>query len=131
MPSLKRLLLLCGLLGGCAIGHPPANASRAVVFFQSWSAALDPTAQQVITNVAQDLKANPANHVWVFGYADLTGSVAANKLISATRAQVVTDQLLEDGIAPGRIEQAGRGETGTDPNEQQSRRVVLATAPAL
>ena len=124
----KRLLLLCALLGGCAV-MPPSGAPRQVVFFQTWSAALDPAALQVVADAAQTLKANPQDHVWVYGYADPLGSVAANKLISATRAQVVTDQLVTDGVALGRIEQRGRGETGSEPTEQASRRVVLTIAP--
>ena len=39
----------------------------------------------------------------VTGAADSVGSSKANKDLSQTRAQVVADALVSDGVAPGRI----------------------------
>lgn len=128
MPRPIRLILLCGLLGGCAVA-PPADAPRAVVFFQSWSAAIDQPAQRAISTIAGTAQASPADRIWVIGYADPTGSEQANALLSATRAQVVADQLVTDGIAPDRIRQVARGRTRSQQSLQESRRVVVVTAP--
>ena len=122
-------LLGCGLLGACA-ATPPANAPRAVVFFPSWSAALDPSAQGAIGAVARMAKANPADHLWVYGYADLSGSTQANNFLSQTRAQVVTDQLVAGGVAEDRIDQVGQGGVGREQVSQESRRVVITMAPS-
>ena len=129
MPRSIRLILLCGLLGGCAVASPPPDAPRAVVFFQTWSAAIDRPAAQAISNIAGNAQASPTDHLWVIGYAELTGSERANKLLSATRAQMVTDQLVADGVAPDRIQQVAHGRTGSEQSLQESRRVVVVTAP--
>ena len=107
----------------------PAAATRAPVFFRSWSAALDPAALMVIKHVAQLLQRSPSVSVQVVGYADLDGSAAANRLLSELRAQVVADRLLQDGVEPARIHQSGSGATGVEQHAQESRRVILVVSP--
>jgi outer membrane protein OmpA-like peptidoglycan-associated protein len=73
------------------------------VFFQPFSAALDAPALTTIASVAQEAKEKPGTRVTVTGAADSVGSSKANKDLSQTRAQVVADALVSDGVAPGRI----------------------------
>ena len=91
-----------------------------------WSAALDTNAQTVIGNAASWVKSHPGNVAHVNGFADPTGSKAANALLSELRAQVVVDQLQSDGINPGQIQQTGHGSVQFALTSQESRRVEIS-----
>jgi outer membrane protein OmpA-like peptidoglycan-associated protein len=119
--------LLAGLLIATAfVGHARAEPEKTVVFFTEWSAALDTDANNVIADAAKEAKSTDAKHVTVRGYADTTGSDSANKLLSDLRAQVVADQLVQDGVSPTIITKAGKGEITADVFKQESRRVEIS-----
>ena len=96
-----------------------------VVFFQQWSAALDDSAQSVISQAADYVKAHPGNVVHVNGFADPTRSRRANELLTDLRAQMVADQLQTDGVDAKRIRQRGHGSVQFALSSQESRRVEL------
>lgn len=96
------------------------------VYFQPWSAQLDATAQRTVSVAAAQAKENPDLPVAVAGFADPTGSSQANVDMSRTRAQVVTDQLVADGVAPKRIRRTVHGATDYTLNSQETRRVDIA-----
>ncbi|HEX3350266.1 MAG TPA: OmpA family protein [Acetobacteraceae bacterium] len=116
-------------MAGCAVQPPtPApDAQRFVVFFQVWSAALDEPAVAAIKAAAAEAAAKHDEHVIVVGYADQVGSSAANDFLSRTRAQVVADELVTDGVARGRITIDARGSTPSALSSQASRRVEIIT----
>jgi outer membrane protein OmpA-like peptidoglycan-associated protein len=118
------LLLLCAATTSTCAADPPMQ--KFVVFFQDWSAALDNNAQTVIGNAASWVKSHPGNVAHVNGFADPTGSKAANGLLSELRAQVVVDQLQTDGVDPSRIEQKGHGSVQFALTSQESRRVEIS-----
>jgi len=131
---MRRLSAIALLLAaaGCTPPAPSApvadpNARRFVVFFQQWSAALDDPAQAAIRAAADELAAHPGERILVVGYADQTGSNKANDLLSALRAQVVTDGLVADGVASSLIALQGAGATNTLDSSQASRRVEIVT----
>jgi outer membrane protein OmpA-like peptidoglycan-associated protein len=126
MRRLAILLLLSSALAGSALAADPPR--RFVVFFQEWSAAIDDTAQSVVTEAADFAKAHPRSMVQVHGYADPVGSRQANVLMSQLRAQRVSDQLLGDGIPASRIRQDGHGPVKFAISSQESRRVVVEIA---
>jgi outer membrane protein OmpA-like peptidoglycan-associated protein len=130
---MRRLCAIALLLAvaGCAQPQPPSpDAPRVVVFFQMWSAAIDDPAQAAIMQAAANAKAHPEQRVVVIGFADsATGSPAANVDISETRAQVVADALVDNGVAPGRITINARGATDFALNPTESRRVEVVVAP--
>jgi hypothetical protein len=90
-----------------------------------WSAAIDAPASAAITGAAQWAKDHPDAVVKVIGYADPTGSGAANENMSHTRAQVVADQLVTDGVDRNRIGLGAEGATGFALTSQESRRVEI------
>jgi outer membrane protein OmpA-like peptidoglycan-associated protein len=130
---MKRVLCMTVLvaLAGCAPTTPPGGLPPATpVFFEPWSAALDDHAISAIATAAQAAQASPTAEVVVTGAADSTGGEQANKYISETRAQMVADQLVTDGVARERIKVRGVGvvsaptmATGTP--AQFSRRVLI------
>jgi outer membrane protein OmpA-like peptidoglycan-associated protein len=126
MRRLTAFALLLGL-GACAAPSPPAPAplQKFVVFFSEWSASLDPPAVGVVAAAADAARQMPNAVVTVIGYADPAGSTQANLYMSRTRAQVVTDQLVQDGIAAARIQHTGRGPTDFTSSSLESRRVEI------
>jgi len=127
--------VLCGsfgMLAGCAMlpgsemsgGQIPATP----IFFQPFSAALDQPASAAIAAAAKAANDDPDAPITVIGAADAVGSSAANSLLSKTRAQVVADALVTDGVAQSRITVKGIGETttpGSDLPTQFSRRALI------
>jgi outer membrane protein OmpA-like peptidoglycan-associated protein len=119
-------LLLCVAASSARAADTPPQ--KFVVFFQEWSAALDDSAQAVITHAADWVKAHPGNVAHVNGFADPTGSKQANVLLSELRAQVVVDQLLTDGVDAARIKQRGHGSVQFALTSQESRRVEISVS---
>jgi outer membrane protein OmpA-like peptidoglycan-associated protein len=99
------------------------------VFFQPWSAALDASALKAIATAAKVAKDNPTEDVLVTGAADSVGSKQANIYMSETRAQVVADQLVVDGVSQDRIRTKADGivpsPTPTGTYSQFARRVLI------
>jgi len=130
-------LALLFALGACVAPPPAAPAATAqpaaagqpaeryAVFFEIWSARLDEPARAAIAQAAARMKQQPSAIVSVVGFADPTGSHEANKLMSRTRAQVVTDALVEDGVPPGRIRQKSVGSVNYIADSIESRRVEI------
>ena len=54
---------------------------------------------------------NPTLRLTLVGYADKTGNVKHNKIISKRRAKRVYDSLISLGIEASRMEFSGAGET--------------------
>jgi outer membrane protein OmpA-like peptidoglycan-associated protein len=94
-----------------ALAQPPVL----VVFFPDWSGAIDNAATRVIGQAADIAKQSPGSTITVTGYADNTGSSAANVYLTQLRAQRVIDGLIADGVpaqslklvAAGKQEEAG------------------------
>jgi outer membrane protein OmpA-like peptidoglycan-associated protein len=106
---MKKILMisLLSLVAGCdspaTMSADIVNGPAMPVFFQSFSAALDESATTNIASAAKAANARPDATVYVTGAADSVGSRLANKYLSETRAQVVTDALVADGVASDRI----------------------------
>jgi outer membrane protein OmpA-like peptidoglycan-associated protein len=110
-----------GMDGGVPVQPTPATP----VFFQPFSAALDQPALATIATAAKIANQEPDARVVVIGAADSVGSAAANKYLSKTRAQVVADQLVSDGVDASRIHTHGAGEVGGPANTAQASRRAL------
>jgi outer membrane protein OmpA-like peptidoglycan-associated protein len=123
---MRRFACLLLLLVAACTTTASTPPHKILVFFQEWSAAIDAPASSAITAAAQWAKDHPTDAIKVTGYADPTGSVAANDYMSRTRAQVVADQLVTDGIDRSRIVIGAQGATGFTQTSQESRRVEIA-----
>ena len=123
MRRIVFLFLLCFSFTRADAAEPPAP--KFVVFFEEWSAKFDNSALTVIGQVADNAKAHPGLVVHVAGFADPTGSRAANSLLTQLRAQMVMDQLQTDGVPAVRIRGIGRGSVHFALSSQESRRVEI------
>jgi outer membrane protein OmpA-like peptidoglycan-associated protein len=124
--ALSAIVLMSVALRGGATAAADAPGQRFVVYFQEWSAAFDDSAVGAIAQAADFAKAHPASPVRVTGFADPTGSKQANVLMSELRAQVVTDQLVQDGVPARRVSQGARGSVQFALTSQESRRVEIS-----
>ena len=114
------------LLGPATIDAAHAAEARTfVLYFSSWSALIEPPAEQIIAAAAAAAKEDAAAPVRVTGYASTIGSVEANTLLSQLRAQVVNDALVSDGVDARRISLTAVGPTTFLVEPVESRRAVI------
>jgi outer membrane protein OmpA-like peptidoglycan-associated protein len=118
---------MIGLSGLAFAGTPAANYP---VFFQPWSAAIDANGASTIALAAKTARANPTFPVIVTGSADTVGGETANQDMAQTRAQVVADALVADGVSRSQIALVSTGALaapGAAPGSfsQFSRRVLI------
>lgn len=74
--------------------------------------ALDASSSAVLSQIAQEMKANPALTVDISGFSDASGTETSNERVSLQRAQTVQSFLTRLGVAPDRITSvAGKGDT--------------------
>lgn len=125
-----RTNVLAMIVAGAALlpGAAAAEPRDIIVFFTEWSAQIDQPANDVIRQAAEMASTVGAGTVTVTGFADTTGSARATALLSATRAQVVVDRLVDDGIDPLRIQVAANGGTGFMQAPLESHRVTIGIA---
>ena len=98
------------------------------------SAALTPAGEEVVDEVARDIR-DWSGPVVVEGHTDSVGTDAYNMKLSERRANTVREELIEHGVAPSRITTIGYGETrpiasnDTAEGRAQNRRVVIIAEP--
>jgi outer membrane protein OmpA-like peptidoglycan-associated protein len=78
--------------------------------FNTGSAALQPSDQAVLNDLAAVLKNCPSVHMTIVGYTDNVGNPAANLHLSRARAGSVVAALLIRGVPKDRLTAEGRGE---------------------
>lgn len=109
-----------------ALPGAPAWANRNfLLFFNEWSAEIDPAAQDVVAAASAYARENPAMRVDVVGFASNTGSPQANLYLSLLRAQLVSDRLAAAGVAPDRISRVGEGSVTPVGTAEEARRVEI------
>lgn len=102
--------------------------------FESNIDSLTASDEQVLTRVADKLKACPNAHVAINGYADSTGNTSLNVPLSEERAQAVAAFLEAHGVPGDRLSTNGLGSAnpiapnGTDGGRAQNRRVEIVVS---
>ncbi|MDR7093754.1 OmpA family protein [Hydrogenophaga laconesensis] len=82
----------------------PADAG-----FATGRSTVSPTLQNVLSQFAGTLNANPVTAVAIVGHTDSTGSDAVNNPLSFDRANATRDYLVARGVSATRIATDGRG----------------------
>ena len=105
------------------------------VTFDVGSAELHPDYVDEIAFIARILRDNPHSNVRVLGHTDNTGSTSYNQRLSERRAAAVTDVLVTNGVAAGRVSTFGAGyhlpvaSNDTPGGRAQNRRVEIVITP--
>jgi outer membrane protein OmpA-like peptidoglycan-associated protein len=101
------------------------------VMFETNQARLKPGAMLSLDKLADILKQNPNEKVYIEGHTDNTGNAAYNQQLSTNRANAVRDALVTRGISPDLIIARGLGESfpvasnATPAGRQLNRRVDI------
>ncbi len=99
--------------------------------FATGQFAVPASADRVLGEIANQLKANPAWTVEVDGYTDNVGDKAANQTLSEERANAVAHWLADHGVDRSRLTAKGFGEShpiatnSTERGRAENRRVEL------
>ena len=102
--------------------------------FESNLGSLTASDEQVLTRIADKLKACPNAHATINGYADSTGNASLNVPLSEERAQTVAGFLEAHGVPGDRLSTTGFGSAnpiapnGTDDGRAQNRRVEIVVS---
>jgi len=134
-----RALKRTGVVPAVA-GEPaakPAKPTAYALFFEFDSAELMDGDEGALRAIVDAAAGERPVHVIVHGHADRAGPDVYNRSLSQRRAEIVSQELIELGIDPGRISIRGHGETrpriGTPHGvrEPRNRRVEILIGPAL
>ena len=107
------------------------SPGRYLVTFGLDQATLTEQDRQVIARAAEDYRQGGRPQVSVTGYTDTSGSAAANLELSQRRAEIVTNELVREGVPATDIVTRGRGEedllvpTADGVREPRNRRVEI------
>ena len=77
------------------------------ILFPTGKWTINQSAQNELKQFAQSLKQNPLTDVYIAGFTDNTGTMAANEKVSTNRADAVKTFLTEQGIASSRLTAKG------------------------
>jgi len=116
---------------GSALAAQPVLPSHFVLYFEKDSDTLTPKSQVQYQDVFSDIKRRNVYEVEVIGHTDTLGNPAHNQQLSMSRAEMIRDRLVHDGISPKSISVAGRGQldlaapTADQVAEPRNRRVEI------
>jgi OmpA-OmpF porin, OOP family len=102
--------------------------------FDTESSSLTPQAREQLRNVAAILNAYPRARVTVAAHTDNASDEATNLAMSLAQAESVARELIDAGVAPGRVRAQGFGSQKpiasnmTESGRSQNRRVMLDVA---
>ena len=109
----------------------PPRATKYVLNFLPGGTTLTPESQAQLPKILEDATSRSGADMVVTGHTDSTGALAANDTLSLSRAKVVTQLLVDKGVAASRVEAVGRGKrellvpTADEVDEPQNRRVEI------
>jgi peptidoglycan-binding protein ArfA len=120
---------------GCANLQADINGLlRTPINFDTDGFTVASSSQQMLSQVADKIKACPDSKIAVKGYTDNTGNDAINQPLSENRSKSVADFLVSQGVAAGSVTSQGFGSAnpvaGNDTPEgrAQNRRVDIAVS---
>ena len=116
---------------GATLAALPKAPITYALYFMGDSDELTDESKLVAAQVLAEIGKTPLAEVVIIGHTDTTGTQDYNDDLSLARATVVRDKLIRRGVAPERIEVAGRGErelmikTPDETAEPRNRRVEI------
>lgn len=109
----------------------PPRPSKYVLNFMPGGTELTPESQAQLPKILDDATNRSGADMVVTGHTDSTGALVANDELSLKRAKVVSQLLVDKGVAVSRVEPVGRGKrellvpTADEVDEPQNRRVEI------
>src|SRR3954463_11378693 len=112
LPTRTAFLATALLLGAVTAFAQESGTGPFLIYFDEFSANLTQQTRPIIADVAQ--RAREAKAVRIEARASATGSQLANRYLAMTRSQVVADELVKDGVDPGKLRQVVIGQSGSE-----------------
>ncbi len=106
-----------------------AQVAATPILFESGSADIQTTSDDILTNLALAINAAPDVPVEIVGHTDSSGDAGTNQLLSEDRAVAVVDRLVSLGVDEARLSARGAGENEpiadneTDEGKAANRRI--------
>lgn len=114
------------MTAGCGASvTPPSAKQEYLVFFDDFSAHLSDEARTVIDSAAAEAKRRHTTRIRVEASANANGSPDATMKIARTRAAVIRDALVSDGVSDATILQVPLGQMGTTDTSVMMRRTAI------
>ena len=116
---------------GHALAAQPILPSHFVLYFEKDTSTLTPDSQLQYKAVFADIRRRQVYEVEVIGHTDTLGNPPHNQQLSMSRAEMIRDRLVHDGLNPKSISVAGRGQldlavlTADQVAEPRNRRVEI------
>ena len=110
----------------------PGRPASFTLYFLEGRDELTPASRLEMEKVFAELKRRPAPDIVVIGHTDTVGNLAYNDKLSLARAERMRELMIGLGIAPERIQAAGRGKrellvpTEDNVSEPRNRRVEIS-----
>jgi len=117
---------------GAVVMALPERPKTFLVYFNEGTDELTPESRIEFDKILAELRERGAPDILVIGHTDRLAADDFNDRLSLQRAQRVRDELIKLGIAPNRIQAAGRGEreplvpTADGVAEPRNRRVEIS-----
>ncbi|OGP88068.1 MAG: hypothetical protein A2031_09685 [Deltaproteobacteria bacterium RBG_19FT_COMBO_43_11] len=132
--AIVKIKALCPAIPVTAAAPVP-EAERQVIAYEDIhfdfnQSTLTPEAQTILKRNVQVLKDNPNTKVRIAGYASASGTEEYNQRLSETRAKVVQEFLISEGITQDRVFIIGYGETRPAMQETVSQDIYSKEAKA-
>jgi outer membrane protein OmpA-like peptidoglycan-associated protein len=116
---------------GEALASIPARPAVFQLYFMAGTDELIDDSKAELARMLEELRRRPAPDILVIGHTDTVGGQTENDRLSLARAERVRASFIAQGIAPERIQAAGRGErepvvpTADGVDEPRNRRVEI------
>ncbi len=111
---------------GPASSRPSESPERHAVFFEPDSAALDGSAQKLMTRLAREIRAAPAREILLESFANRAPDGSQNRVLADQRAAAITRALEAGGVDPRLVRSIVIGEAERiGPSGLEGRRVDI------
>ena len=107
--TMKKIFIICGLIGLAACSGIPSNIDDDRVYFAFDSAEITKDAADELHAQAKYMHANPDTKIVLGGHCDERGSTEYNLALGALRAGNAAHVLTHDGVKPKRIKTISYG----------------------
>ncbi len=117
---------------GSTLEALPGRPTSFTLYFLEGRDELTPASRLEMEKVFAELKRRPAPDIVVIGHTDTVGNLSYNDKLSLARAERMRELMIGLGIAPERIQAAGRGKrellvpTEDNVSEARNRRVEIS-----
>lgn len=117
---------------GATLSALPGRPASFTLYFLEGRDELTPASRLEMEKVFAELKRRPAPDIVVIGHTDTVGNLSYNDKLSLARAERMRELMIGLGIAPERIQAAGRGKrellvpTEDNVSEARNRRVEIS-----